>query len=64
MTKIDKRQTPFYLRYGCTYRLRHKETTEKVIRFGRNLGRSEVLTNQGAAREFLQKKDEIRLDYD
>jgi len=36
-----------------------------VIKFDRNLGGSEtVLTNQDAAREFLQKKDEIRLHYE
>jgi len=64
MTKIEELQTAFYLRYSCTYRLRHKDTG-KVIKFDRNLGRSEMLlTIQKGAREFLQEKDEIRLDYE
>ena len=62
MTKIAELQTAFYLRYSFTYRLRNIENG-KIMLWSKNLGGSAtMLTNQAAARQWLQEKDENRLD--
>ena len=57
-------ETAFYLKYSYTYRLKNIEN-EKVMLFHKNLGGSlTLITNLDAAREWLQKKDESRLNID
>ena len=64
MMKIETLQTAFYLRYSFFYRLRNIENGN-VMEFHRNLGGSPtLLTNAGAPREWLQEKDENRLNMD
>ena len=64
MMKIETLQTAFYLRYSFFYRLRNIENGN-VMEFHRNLGGSPtLLTNAGAPREWLQEKDENRLNID
>jgi len=56
--------TAFYLKFSFTYRLKNIEDG-KVVLFHKNLGGSPTLiTNAGAAREWLQEKDENRLNID
>jgi len=62
MTKVEVLQTSFYLRFGFTCQLRHIENGN-VMLWEQNLGGSPtLLTTHAAAREWLQKKDDIRLD--
>jgi len=64
MLKVETLETAFYLRYSYTYRLRNIEN-EKVMLFHKNLvGSPTLITNLDAAREWIQKKDESRLNID
>jgi len=64
MLKVETLEGAFYLRYSYTYHLRNIDN-EKVMLYHKNLGGSQTLiTNLDAAREWLQKKDESRLNID